>query len=439
MADEECPICAEAYSTVVRARRECAFCHAATCKRCVERYLLSTTEDPHCMSCKQPWSVECIDAMLTRAFRTGRLKEHRENVLVDREKSMLPATQPDVERIIMDARMSKEILRLEEQRKAILDEIKKVERAQRDMWHRDNSSVAEVERRKFVKPCVVEGCRGFLSTAYKCGLCQANVCPHCHEVKNAGEVHECVPETVESVALIASDSKACPKCGSMIFRVSGCSQMFCTAPGCGTAFDWHTGRVVTSRIHNPHYYEFMRQRQARGGVASRELDDIPCGGMPSVRELNSAVIKVWGEVPYVPDVVKDLMDAHRSLTHVQEYELRDRYHAVAAPDFHTNKDLRIKYMMGSLDIEHFKRLLQAREKRRNKMGAINQVLAMMCNVASDVYRNLVISKCSIDALNDAILQITALRIYANTSLLTIRHRFTCVVPSFDDKWVIQLK
>ena len=446
----ECPICAEAFTAVLRARKECAFCHAPACKQCVERYLLSTLEDPHCMSCKQPWSPECIDGMLTRAFRTGKLKEHRENVLIDRERSMLPATQPEVERILEEARIRKQIAEVEKQREELTVQIRLLGRQLHAMWARGRAagggwnaeggggddgggaSNAE-ERRKFVKPCVVEGCRGFLSTAYKCGLCQTNVCPKCHEVKRAGEAHTCVPETVQSVALISGDSKACPKCGAMIFRVSGCSQMFCTAPGCATAFEWHTGRIVTSRIHNPHYYEFMRQRRAEGGgVMGREAGDIPCGGLPTARELQALRTLTADNRLLVK--YNTLMRAHRVTTHVLEVELRYNYPAIEAPTFETNKDLRVKYLMGTLDADQMKRTLQAREKRRHKMSAINQVLAMLGNVASDIFRALVISGCTMEAAESSLAQLNALREYVNSSLLAVRHRFQCVVPQLTDEW-----
>ena len=81
--------------------------------------------------------------------------------------------------------------------------------------------------------------------------------------------------------LLNKDSKSCPKCGTVIHKTSGCAQMWC--PDCHTAFDWRTGEIVTGRIHNPHYIEFKRK-----GGTSREHGDIPCGGIPTYRELREA-------------------------------------------------------------------------------------------------------------------------------------------------------
>ena len=66
---------------------------------------------------------------------------------------------------------------------------------------------------------------------------------------------------------------------------SGCIQMWCTM--CATAFSWRTGTVINgATLHNPHYYDYMQQRLGR---LDRNPADIPCGGMPTYRELVMAL------------------------------------------------------------------------------------------------------------------------------------------------------
>ena len=39
--------------------------------------------------------------------------------------------------------------------------------------------------------------------------------------------------------------------------VKNCDQMYCTS--CHTPFSWITGKIVTGAIHNPHYFQYLRQ------------------------------------------------------------------------------------------------------------------------------------------------------------------------------------
>ena len=80
----------------------------------------------------------------------------------------------------------------------------------------------EVTKRKFVRACPADGCMGFLSTAWKCGLCQVNVCSKCHEIKTGeDDEHVCDAGNVETAELLARDTKTCPSCAALIFKISG--------------------------------------------------------------------------------------------------------------------------------------------------------------------------------------------------------------------------
>ena len=81
-------------------------------------------------------------------------------------------------------------------------------------------------KREFIKACPVTDCRGFLSTQWKCGICNVKVCKECHDPFSATEVesdsHVCNADKVASVKLIAAETRPCPKCSSVISKVSGC-------------------------------------------------------------------------------------------------------------------------------------------------------------------------------------------------------------------------
>jgi len=264
--NNECPICIETFTLATRKEIVCPYCNYKTCIKCMKQHILNQ-QNPNCMNCHIEFNREFIDLNMTKAFRTKELKQHRENILLEREKSLLPATIVYAEQEKARRNMEKECQDMEDRIKVLQQEIDMIrtniiDRRREHYTTLTNGMVASTSqpRRAFIKACVVSGCRGFLSTQYKCGICDTWVCPDCHEVKSCqkDEQHKCNSETVESVKLIVKETKPCPKCGVVIYKSEGCHQMWCTE--CHTTFDWATGReTMTTNIHNPHYFEWVRR------------------------------------------------------------------------------------------------------------------------------------------------------------------------------------
>lgn len=241
MAEESCTTCCADYTTQLRKQLHCPYCEYKSCASCVKRYLLSVTADAHCMSCRKEWNDDFLDMNFTKAFRTGAYKKHREDILVDREISILPTRQPRVEATInmrkhteVIKELSAELDRLESTRKKILVKYTQ-ERTQVIRYSAEaqgheppawtlRAGEAKAERAKFIMKCPSEECRGFLSTAYKCGTCQMWACPDCLVIKGEEKdvEHTCDPGQKESVALIIKESRGCPKCGQRISKIDGC-------------------------------------------------------------------------------------------------------------------------------------------------------------------------------------------------------------------------
>jgi hypothetical protein len=111
-------------------------------------------------------------------------------------------------------------------------------------------------RIQYTHKCIDKSCSGYLNAQFKCDLCNIDFCNKCFTKKE--ETHECDPELVETCKLIKSESKPCPKCGEYISKISGCDQMFCNMPNCGTAFSWTSGIIERGIIHNPHAHAFFQ-------------------------------------------------------------------------------------------------------------------------------------------------------------------------------------
>jgi hypothetical protein len=69
--------------------------------------------------------------------------------------------------------------------------------------------------------------------------------------------HVCDPAAAASMLLIRKTSKPCPACGVSIQRISGCTQMWCTA--CHTSFDERTREIYRQPVHNPERMRWMAE------------------------------------------------------------------------------------------------------------------------------------------------------------------------------------
>jgi hypothetical protein len=98
-------------------------------------------------------------------------------------------------------------------------------------------------------------CPGYISDG-ACTICEVPICMECMNVKS--ENHVCNPDDLKTMSLLVKDSVSCPQCKVIIHKASGCNQMFCVQ--CNTAFDFKTGTIQTGPIHNPHYFEYIKEK-----------------------------------------------------------------------------------------------------------------------------------------------------------------------------------
>jgi hypothetical protein len=196
----------------------CHYCDFEVCRTCCETYLLSESV-PKCMqpNCAKEWSRKFLRENLTNVFLTSKYKEHVENLLFEQEKALLPATQPIVEEKNRKRNIQKQM-------KVIDALITDLEREKKALVRSLTTPEQKEARQLFVRQCPATNCRGFLSSQWKCGICEMWSCPECHELKGATRdcAHTCDPNNVETAKMLATDSKPCPKCQSLIFKVSGC-------------------------------------------------------------------------------------------------------------------------------------------------------------------------------------------------------------------------
>jgi hypothetical protein len=371
----DCSICIEAYNKSTRAKVECTFCHYTSCRQCVKRYLLDAALQPACMNCKVAWGPEYIRSILPKSFLNGEYKKYREDMLLSLEESLLPETQAYAN---FQNDMDKEwyeLIQLRNLIRTLKDDYTTKSNQYYRRYRRGYQN--KQEKRQFIMKCPSDDCRGFLSTQYKCGQCSKNYCKDCYAQKVEG--HVCNEDDVKTVELLHTNTKRCPKCAISIFKVDGCNQMWCTE--CKTAFSWDNCRIINGVVHNPHYFEWQRQVNQERNIDFDDPNVCPNDQItPSIRRfrfLNFADQRV----------VTDLIQV---ITHVREVtipsltENEDR--------FTRNRDIRIDYLNHHITREHFKWVVQKRDKASEKKRLTVMLWQMFIMSYNDLLHNLLMTK-----------------------------------------------
>jgi len=465
-----CSICVERFNRSNHAPITCVGCPAVVCASCTETYLLMTNENAHCMNCRIGWTRETLDSCgLTVKFVRTTYKKRREDVLFERERGLMPATQPHVEKRVAISNYTRQIVEVArlmapisynimENRNRTPQEIAEIIgtdsyhecimwRISKNYEYLKESAVLKNERdrlealvtylktsevdvkkeaKKFVRACPANGCKGFLSHMWKCGVCSIWTCPECHEVKGPEKdtEHVCNPDNIETAKLLARDTKPCPKCASMIFKIEGCDQMWC--PQCATAFSWRKGTIELGRIHNPHYYEYRRVN----GTLPREIGDIPCGGMPTADQVIDHTVKI-GHKWYNSNIVLTIIRTHHHIAQVI-IPVYTRRHD-------DNLDLRITYMMNQMSEDKFKSKIQSREKAIEKKTEILNILNTYQVVTSEIMQR-VVTSATIDKFEETYQEFNNIRLYINELMLSVSARYSCVTPRITEAFTtISLK
>jgi len=426
----DCQICCEKFNKSNHCKVVCNYCQYTNCRECFQKYLVDTILDPHCMNCKKVYLHEFLAENCTAIFINKTLKNHREHVLFDREKALMPMSQNDVVLTKERCEHEKNIKRLLDEKNELTARLRKNSRELQD----SRTYVYEIDRilgsphsgntevKKFVRKCPMEECRGFLSTQWKCGTCEVNICKNCNEVKDIFHI-ECDPDKVKTMELINKDTKPCPKCGTMIFKISGCDQMFCI--DCHTVFSWNRATIVDGGIiHNPHYYEFLRKQN--NGVIPRNPGDIPCGGgLPYWGEINRRFLNPRA---YTTET-QIITNFHQLVAHITHQEIRELNRSITMNNS-ANRKLRVQYLMNVLTENNFKAIIQQLEKKNNKSREYINIYQMLVDVSSDKFREIQSGTglLTIEELTEIIQYFDKLIEYFNENIANVGKRYKCVYP-----------
>ena len=474
----DCPICLEDFDDITCSIITCG-CGIKVCLSCAKESLMNTTKDPHCFNCHRGWDREFQYKNFGNTWINKTYKEYRKGLLLEREKARMPDTQQAVEEYMKVGDYKKQLadmIKIEKELKEAHQHAKyelRIMRTKINRIQKGHIDVTDEEKKKFVKKCPVDDCRGFLSTSYKCALCKVFVCPDCHEVigHSRDEEHKCDEDTVETIKMMKKETKPCPTCATPIFKVSGCDQMWCTQ--CQVAFSWNKGTIEKGVVHNPHYYQWMKENNGNIQNPGAEV----CGGIPTyftLRNLCANINKQFANNKQMKESKKlrNMLDIYiekllfRSLRYLLEnisgntvcrYEhlivnitsVVYHIHRTANHNLHTiidpmrlavngaidNKDLRIKYLAKEIDDKHLMTMIARRDNIREKKLAMLQVFELYNNVVTEFLNSLLPHTEKIGIYNEAqiddmftyiftgIIYMYDTAMYCNKQLMTIANNY----------------
>ena len=450
--DSECDICCEKYNNSTRRLVKCEYgdCNTEMCKTCVRTCLMGTVNDPHCFACKKPFTEKYLVEELGRTWVTSTYREHRREMLFQREgiaklpDSMLAAANyTKIKReqdLILCHREELTKLKLEEN--AILARINNCH-ANIHRIRNGESAEKKTAAAIFTMPCTADDCRGYLSTAYKCGICHLYTCPKCFDLighTRGDNTHVCKEENVQSAELIRKETKPCPSCGTRIHKIDGCDQMFCTH--CKKPWSWNTGKIdVSGRIHNPHYYQLQREMAARQGTAvPREPGDAVCGGLLDFYRLRSVVF------PRLKDSTREnivgqqlrtnITDLHQFVSHIINVDLREIRRKIT--QFSEFENIRVEYIVKKITKDIMAAYIYRTDNMRKKQVELLHIYELINVVGVELFNAFNNSANIGDAF---IAEVTAhmdeynkLRVYCNDQFANISRTYNQTVPQIDCNW-----
>lgn len=431
----DCSICCEKFNKSNHSSVICKGCDNdnSACRTCCQTFILGGTRDPMCMFCKNPWDRDFMNNNLTKKFVDTDLKQFSENLFVERQISLLPDTQNDA----MKYKKIKELSDKVTEANSELNRIKKMLHDQKEIIRafnleiirlRSGTSTSETTDNFSVK-CPSQDCNGFLDSKYFCTLCETKFCRHCMEIKE--EDHECDEDTKATIRAIKKDAKPCPGCGEMISKIDGCDQMWCIK--CHIQFSWRTGAQITGYNHNPEYFRWMRET---GQQINRNPCEVNRQIMCGVALDDYTITRIASNVFHNDkNIVMGFQLLYRFYRHV-EYKLTRAQH-----DENNEaelRNLRVRYLLGEITKDQWKRTLQQVDKKTKKTIAYNNIWRLVQTVMTS-FMEQIITRSNENASPAEYLKIIKesrnFKVYANDSFCKACSVFgSTSCPGIDDHW-----
>jgi hypothetical protein len=451
--DNECNICYEKFKGELHKKIGCPGCKNKVCKQCFRQsIIMCDSMSSQCTVCSCELSRTFILKNLGRSFIAGRLREHRKRLLFNTEKARLIDTIPFLKNY-------EETRRLKKQKKIIESELE-------NTWttYKDDSNIVNYEhyrqtrikyssicrdyslskavfdnlltnknnnkdkKKRFIHPCSQNGCKGFLSKSWKCYVCSKYTCNKCL-CKKEKDNHICKKIDIESAELIKKETKNCPNCGTRIYKIDGCDQIWCTQ--CHVAFSWKTGKKTYGRVHNPHYFKWKRENQGKTKKTvnrfcnPREppsVDEVEISIQSATRNFRKFNSNYNPLINHIKNqIIIKIQRLTEDITHFYYTDLENLRNNLNTKKSINNLDLRLRYAAGEIPDSVFSTTLLKRDNKNLKNTEILHVYDLVSTIVNEQFANIINSPYNtFFQLFKFIIYVEKIIDYANNQLNRIR-------------------
>ena len=443
-----CDVCTDARTRI----RPCGTCDLRTCRGCARRCVLEWTRDAVCARCAVPWEAEECILRLGQTFWTREYRRCRQQRLLEDERARVPDAIPMAHRVRLrrDLRARVRVL-IAAIRHGDWMHVPELRAANMQLWRLDVGADGDGDwgedgrsegnewgavRSTWVRcascPPSGEGGSnrtggGTLDASGWCATCARRTCRQCGQHADDPSTHVCDDAQVQSIAAIARECRPCARCRAPCARTDGCATMWCAH--CHAFWNWDTGHLIQSERtpHNPDHREWMARTRAL-----REVDDVPCGGIPDDARLHWCSWRLghgqWGMALTfaAADCLRRTQRIRRR--YPRSYDLAN-----------VNLSARLAYINDEIDENAFARLIERHERTCQFQQRVGQVLETLVLCGADVLQCL----CDVDGRGDgdslyfdiAAMRLAALRACVDAALAHVGQVYARAVPRLRPTWV----
>jgi len=442
----------------------CPKCDTEACRLCWQRNFIELQgATPYCInvSCEFEFSIEFIFKNFPKDFIKNDLRNHHMKEYYNVQKEKLKNYLHIIKRTKINESIDTDIAHLRDKKENMTIRLKKLDAEINNLcrekeynfpiiidqlpypddlvdlyqsgnrkplreWFKHNKTTTVKSENtkheiKYHYKCPENGCNGFLDGKFKCGLCCNYFCEDCFEfigkpsenvkLSELRDIHVCKPDNKSSFDMIKESTQPCPKCRTRIHKSEGCRQMWCIV--CHTTFDYYTGKIETGVIHNPHYYEFMKNQKTD---EPREVE--LCHG--EIVEMTSIKARLNRNNPTNDDKTrfKIIERYHSLINEINQYVLI-QYEVRTEVVERYIQEQGVAYLLEKITEDTFRERLYKNELNNEKRRRLRQIFDLFVTVGADTinsFYQLMDNQYSSDIINSTIDQLNNLVRYCNEML-----------------------